>query len=337
MTPETSHFDNPLTEQRKLLAGDAVIVWEQKSVVRVAGEKSKSWLHSLLSQNIVNLPASSSTEALLLDPQGRIQQIIQVSVVTEDELLLSVQSDHGADLLKWLRSMVFRSGVTVEDVTDRYEVVGAFAPIEEFEKAPHFVDTWPEPRLGGVRYGSWVQPFPYREYYLAKGSTIPERLSRAGQLAFDAIRIWAGRPLIQDTDERSLPHEFDLLASAVHLSKGCYRGQESVAKVHNLGHPPRRIVLLELDASETLPHSGDPVMEQASGREVGKILAAAQHFEAGPIALALVSRNTILDALLEVQTGDSRLTGRQQVLVPPSAGAAVDRPKLPKLHLGSKR
>lgn len=337
MATETSHYENPLVEQRQLLAGEALIHWQQRSVIRVTGEKAKSWLHSLLSQNILNLTSGESTEALLLDPQGRIEQIVHLVVIDDSTVLISIPENKAPHLLKWLSGMVFRSGVSVTNVSEEFQVVGAFAPIAEFESAPHFVDVWPEPRPGGVRYGSWAQPYPYREYLLPREATIPTRYKKAGQLAFDAIRIWAGRPLIQDIDERSLPHEFDLLSSAVHLTKGCYRGQESVAKVHNLGHPPRRLVLLELDAAESLPSSGDQVFEQASGRSVGKILSSAQHFEAGPIALALVSRNTIPGTALEIETDHGQLIGHQQELVPPSAGGVVERPKLPKLHLGSKR
>lgn len=337
MTPEPSHFDNPLVEQRKLIAGKAALSWSERSVIEIRGEKSASWLHSLLSQNIVNIPVGGSTEALLLDPQGRIQQLVHLVVVANDRILLSLPAIKVAELLSWLRSMVFRSGVTVSDVSDDYQLIGTFAPIPDFDTYPCFVDSWPEPRQGGVRYGTWSQEFSYREYFAPKATELPETLAPAGQLAFDGLRIWSGRPIVSDFDERSLPHEFDLLSSAVHLSKGCYRGQETVAKVHNLGHPPRRLVLLELDASESLPNAGDVVAEALSGREVGKILASAQHFEAGPIALALVSRNTIPDATLHINTDQGQLVAHQQILVPPSAGGVVERPKLPKLHLGSKR
>lgn len=337
MTPEKSHFDNPLTEQRRLLSGDAVILWSEKSVIEVSGERAKPWLHSLLSQNVSNLDPGESTEALLLDPQGRIEQLINVFVVADDQVLLAVAASRGQALLSWLQSMVFRSGVKVSDLSGQIQVVGAFAPIAEFAEFPCFTDSWPKPRAGGVRYGDWVQPFDYREYLLPAELALPERLQPAGQLAFDAIRVWAARPLVQDFDERALPHEFDLLSTAVHLSKGCYRGQETVAKVHNLGHPPRRLVLLEFEAAESLPAHGASIREETSGRDVGRVLVAAQHFEAGPIALGLVSRNTISDALLVVESAGAHLRAHQQILVPPSAGGVVERPKLNKLHLGAKR
>lgn len=337
MSPEATHFSNPLFEQRQLVDGLAYIGWREKSVISVEGENARNWLHSLLSQNIANLTPGESTEALLLDPQGRIEQLIQLVVVDEFKVLLTVPQSRVEALLEWLRKMIFRSGVRVEDASAQYQPIGSFQPIAEFADFPTYQDLWPAPRPGGVRYSDWNQPFGYREYLLPAGLALPERLQPAGQLAFDALRIWSGRPQAEDLDERSLPHEFDLLTTAVHMSKGCYRGQETVAKVHNLGHPPRRIVLLEFDASESLPAKGDMVLDQASGREVGKVLIAGQHYEAGPIALALVSRVTIPTATLSVVTVAGSLQATQQLLVPPSAGATVERPKLPKLHLGSKR
>src|SRR5207302_1548626 len=70
----------------------------------------------------------------------------------------------------------------------------------------------------------------------------------AGMWAYEAARIaaYVPRPGV-DTDHKTLPHEAGLIETAVHLNKGCYRGQETVARVHNLGHPPRRLVFLHLD------------------------------------------------------------------------------------------
>jgi len=132
-----------------------------------------------------------------------------------------------------------------------------------------------------------------------------ERLTRAGAeptgiWAFEALRVEARRPRLRnETDHRTIPHEVGWLDSAVHLNKGCYRGQETVARVHNLGRPPRRLVLLHLDGSaETLPATGDPV--QLDGRQVGFITTAVRHHELGTVALALLKRNTPDDAALHV-------------------------------------
>jgi folate-binding protein YgfZ len=120
----------------------------------------------------------------------------------------------------------------------------------------------------------------------------------AGLWAHEALRVAAAIPRLRfETDHRTIPHEVGWLSSAVHLQKGCYRGQETVARVHNLGRPPRRLVLLHLDGSDSeLPGHGEPV--ELEGRVVGFVTSSARHFELGPIALALVRRATPVDVPL---------------------------------------
>jgi folate-binding protein YgfZ len=151
------------------------------------------------------------------------------------------------------------------------------------------------------------------------------------------LRVAAGRPRQSEIDEKSLPHELDLLATAVHLSKGCYRGQESVAKVHNLGHPPRRLTFLHLDGSEhSLPDVGDEIRVSGSEKVVGKVTSAAQHFEMGPIALAVISRSVSEDSALGVSSSGGLIAATQEIIVPQSAGKVVEVPKLPRLKLGGR-
>jgi folate-binding protein YgfZ len=132
------------------------------------------------------------------------------------------------------------------------------------------------------------------ERLLAAGAT------PAGFQAFEALRVEARRPRAGvDSDHRTIPNELPWLASAVHLDKGCYRGQETVARVHNLGRPPRRMVLLHLDGvSEVLPEAGTPVLLGA--REVGRVGTVVRHHELGVIALALVKQSVPMDAALLV-------------------------------------
>jgi len=144
-------------------------------------------------------------------------------------------------------------------------------------------------------------------------------LTLAGMQAYEALRIAARRPRFGlDTDHRTLPHEVGWIESAVHLNKGCYRGQETVARVHNLGHPPRRLVFLHLDGSEDrLPGHGDPV--RLGETAIGFVGSAARHYELGPIGLALIKRTTPVDAALQA----AGLPAAQEVVVPPDAGANV--------------
>ena len=137
--------------------------------------------------------------------------------------------------------------------------------------------------------------------------------------AFEALRIAARVPRLGlDTDHRTIPHEVGWIENAVHLNKGCYRGQETVARVHNLGHPPRRLVFLDLDGSvDRLPAHGDPV--ELDGTAVGSVGSTARHYELGPIGLALVKRTVPVDATLLA----GGVAAAQEVIVPPDAGANV--------------
>jgi folate-binding protein YgfZ len=145
----------------------------------------------------------------------------------------------------------------------------------------------------------------------------------AGTWAFEARRIAAGVPRVGlDTDHRTIPNEIGLLDVAVHLDKGCYRGQETVARVHNLGRPPRRLVRLHLDGSvDALPEPGAPL--ELDGKAVGMVGSSARHYELGPIALGMVKRNTPVDAEL---LADGIAAG-QEALVDPEIGLHV-RPDL---------
>jgi folate-binding protein YgfZ len=203
-------------------------------------------------------------------------------------------------------------------------------------------DPWNALVSGGVQYATDQHPgaaWTYREYLVpsAAESRVEAALNAAGfgpadLAAWDALRIAAWRPRLEaEGDDALLPHEVDWMRSAVHMSKGCYRGQETVAKVHNLGAPPRRLVLLHLDGmSDTLPERGNEVL--LDGTAVGHITSAARHGEDGPIALALVKRTTDEAATLDVVTEETVARATQVVVVSPSAGHAVTVEKLPRLR-----
>ncbi len=217
-------------------------------MLSLTGEDALSWLHSITSQNIKNLTLGESTETLVLSPNGHIEHQIKV-IASEAGLYLIVNAQKAQALVLWLNQMRFRSKVVITE--SDLVVWGCFADLALSDLV--WVDGFDSEPKGSVRYALQVESFPYREYLLAP-EVVPE-LAEAGLFAFEALRIAAGRPEITDVDERSLPHEFDWLAPAVHMSKGCYRGQETVAKVHNLGHPPRRSGGLELGSRR---HASQP-------------------------------------------------------------------------------
>jgi folate-binding protein YgfZ len=336
------HYGNPMIEQRSLFEGDSVCLMDPAGIISVSGADRLTWLNSLLSQNLKNLKPGESAEALLLDPQGHIEQ--QIKVIDDGETTwLMVNKENTAPLLDWLTKMVFRMKVELTDRSADFALVGSTKPKPELAFVSNsqpmvWKDGWPGVTLGGYRYSTREVNYSWFEQ-LVESSEVDNGLgqvSLSGTMAADALRVAAGRPLAaSEIDEKSLPHELDLLSTAVHLSKGCYRGQESVAKVHNLGHPPRRLTFLHLDGSEhSLPDVGDEVRVSGQEKVVGKITSAAQHFEMGPIALAVISRSVAEDAALEVSSSGGMIAATQEIIVPQSAGKVVEVPKLPRLKLG---
>lgn len=344
------HFGNPLAEQRALAAGSALVPRDDRAVIAVDGSDRLGWLDSLTSQALKGLTPGDSTELLVLDPHGHIEHAAAVLDDGETTWLI-VDAADAAGLLTWLTRMRFRMQVTPRDASDEYAVVASVAGAglipDSLVAAPAGVplvwrDPWPGVVDGGHAYAApvshpgadrpWVETIVPRAdlAQLADAATAGE-LPVAGLLAAEALRVAAWRPRwASEVDERALPHEADWMRTAVHLAKGCYRGQETVAKVHNLGHPPRRIALLHLDGSDSvLPDPGAVV--RAGDREVGSITSAAHHFEDGPIALALLKRTAPGDVDLIVETADGEISAAQQTIVPADAGATAGVPRLPRL------
>ncbi|WAC66558.1 folate-binding protein [Agrococcus sp. SL85] len=320
------HVGSPIAEQRRLRAGAPVLL--PRDVLRLTGPDALPWLDSITSQAIAGLAPGASAESLVLSPEGRVEHAMRLHRDAEGALWILVDAGTGDALEAWLTRMRFFKQVEIE----RPEVVVVGSAAEPAGPVA-WVDGWPEVAPGGVRYGEPTgEPWRWSEAVLApEEATAIDPASLVGTLAVDALRIAAGRPSLAEVDERTIPHELDWLTTAVHLSKGCYRGQETVAKVHNLGAPPRRIVLLHVDGSEGAQlAAGDEVLHE--GALVGRITSAAIHDELGPIALAVVKRGAPAEADLVVRTAEGvDVAAAQQVLVPPSAGHAHRPPRLPRL------
>ncbi len=353
-----AHYGRPLPEQRELDRGRAVADCAQLGVVRLQGPDRLEWLESLTSQL---LPAGGCAETLLLSPQGRIEH--QLLVVDDGTAAFAVVERGRVDeLVAWLTRMRFMKRVDIDDVSDDLHVVATIAPsladpgLDLGAAAPNgsplvWVDPWPTGAPGGASYAAVAEDahpgraFRLRlhllgtdEWFALAARVRAGELPVAGSLALEALRIAAWRPrAAREVDERALPHELDLLRSAVHLDKGCYRGQETVAKVHNLGHPPRRLALLDLDGmSGALPAPGALVRLAADpdGRPVGRVTSAALHYDEGPIALALLKRGADPAAPLLVdlegegaEGGPDRLDANQTMIVRADAGANVAVPR----------
>ena len=299
-----AHYGDPAREQRLLAEGLAAVDLSNRGVVTVSGPDRLSWLHSMTTQHLLGLGPRESRESLVLSPKGHVEHALHL-VDDGATTWITVEPGTAGALIAWLESMRFMLRVEVRDVSEEFAVLGEPLGTESAEGEPlAWVDPWP--RLVGdtVAYGP-AEGHPatgraWRELIVARDALEAALGDRplAGSWAAEALRVAAWRPRLGcETDHRTIPHEVDWLRTAVHLHKGCYRGQETIARVHNLGRPPRRIVFLHLDGSgHVLPDAGAPL---ASGeREVGRLTSVARHFEDGPIALAVVKRSVPTDAEL---------------------------------------
>lgn len=348
-----AHYGAPLREQRHLLDGTAVVDLGQLELLEVRGADARSWMTTITTQVLAGTPVGTSSSLAVLSPQGRVEHMASAVVLDEDALLLVLDAGCRAALRRYLEMMRFAARVELTD-RDDLRVLGALSPAAEVlpqlglpTPLAVWSEAWPEVAPGGIAYGpdpedpvgavltvldaAALEQLPWRREHLA------------GMSSWEALRIADHRArAAREVDERSIPHELDLLRTTVHTAKGCYRGQETVAKVLNLGQPPRRLVMLHLDGSQDIPVSagGEIRLGGADGKVVGTITSAALHADLGPIALAVVRRAVPLDAALsvEVRVGEADAAGetsslwtdasQEPIVVPRDHGA---RPATAKL------
>lgn len=312
-----AHYGDPVREQRLLVEGLAVVDLSHRGVVTVTGPDRLSWLHSMTTQALDPLEPRTSRESLVLSPKGHIEHALHV-VDDGSTTWLGVEPGTAPALVAWLESMRFMLRVEVADVSSEWAVLGEPVAAESAEGEPlAWVDPWPALVGDTAAYGP-VEGHPgagraWRELVVPRDRVEEAVGDRplAGTWAAEALRVAAWRPRLgHETDHRTIAHEVDWLRTAVHLHKGCYRGQETIARVHNLGRPPRRLVFLHLDGSgHVLPEAGAPL--GLDGREVGRLTSVARHHEDGPVALGVVKRSVPEDVDLLV----SGIAAAQTVIV----------------------
>jgi tRNA-modifying protein YgfZ len=312
------HYGDPLGEQRAAETDAVVVDRSHRAVLTLTGSDRQTWLHSISTQHVSELPEGASTQNLSLDGQGRVEDH-WIQSELGGTTYLDTEPWRGEPLLSYLRKMVFWSDVT--PATADMAVLSLLGP-RLADRAVLDVlglDTLPAELTVPIAGGGFVRRMPAAtagdvelDLVVPRGGSADwkNRLALAGVRpagvwAYEAHRVAARRPRLGvDTDERTIPHEVGWIggpgAGAVHLDKGCYRGQETVARVHNLGKPPRMLVLLHLDGSVERPATGDAVL--AGGRTVGRLGTVVDHVDLGPIALALLKRG--LPADTDLATGD---------------------------------
>ena len=297
------HFGDPMREQRLLEQGEAMVDLSHRGVITVTGPDRLTWLHSLTTQYLLNLAPQQGVTTLVLSPHGHIEHALY-GVDDGETFWAHTEPGAAAAAVEWLNRMRFMMRVEVADRSDAYAVVWTSRTGPEDHLA----------RAGQDSLGGHELFVPRAQVAAVLAGSAP-----AGAWALEARRIAAGVPRIGvDSDHRTIPNELGLLGAAVHLEKGCYRGQETVARVHTLGRPPRRLVRLHLDGmADELPAAGAAL--EVAGRSVGFVGGSARHYELGPIALGLIKRNVDPQAELLI----AGIAASQEILVDPEVGLHV--------------
>lgn len=305
------HYGDPLREQRVLDTAAGVVDRSNRDVLVVPGSDRLAWLHSICSQHLTDLTDGDATEALVLSPHGHVEQHWQVTELGE-QVWIDTEPGAGAPSLKYLTMMRFLKRVEPAEVSNEWAVLSVVGPgiADVLAAAGIPLPDAPGraialPGGGFVRRMAWPREdaadllVPREDKPTVMAGLVAAGAAPAGLWAFEALRVVALRPRAgAETDHRTIPHEVDWINRAVHLQKGCYRGQETVARVQNLGKPPRRLVMLHLGGeSDELPAAGTPV--ELDGRTVGFIGTAVHHYEQGPIALAVIKRTLAVDVRLQ--------------------------------------
>jgi folate-binding protein YgfZ len=312
-----AHYGDPMREQRAMAAGEVLVDRSNRGVVTITGADRMTWLHSLTSQHLERLPQGLTAQALILNPQGQLEHHL---TLTDDGATVWAHVEPGTApaLVAYLDSMRFMKRVEVSDVSEEFAVQTLVGPLPLDGYSRDRIAA-PPPHAAELTRAFTMGPFGI-DLIVNRGDVGKLAATPAGMWPFEAARI-AGRvprPGL-DTDHKTLPHEVGMIETAVHLNKGCYRGQETVARIHNLGHPPRRLVFLHLDGSEDrLPPHGTAIA-LPDGTRVGFVGSAARHYELGPIGLGLIKRTVPVTATLLADG----IAAAAEVVVSPDAGANV--------------
>jgi folate-binding protein YgfZ len=261
-------------------AGHAWIELSSFRTTRVAGSEARGWLHDLVTTDVASLEPGQARRSLLLTPTGRIRADFSIGCI-EGGFVLLQSEDQPDQIGRLLSPYVLSSAVVLEDGTDASRVVCVIAADDVPVTSDHGGEASIAPSVTGIGVDIVTArhpPDPRMRIALRE-------LTEVGHDAIDTWRVRNGVPTMgRDFDRGSLPSEAGL-DETIDAAKGCFLGQESVAKIRNFGHPPT--ALLHVYSEGQIP-VGAAVFAEGD-RRVGQVTSAAPEVEVGTIALARIA------------------------------------------------
>jgi folate-binding protein YgfZ len=254
------------------------IATRPRDYVRVRGPDAADYLERMLSNEVAGLAVGAACEALLLTPKARVIAPLVVLRRAGDDFLLLTERELGERVVRELRRSRFAARAEIE--------------LEEHSSV--------------VAFGTGLDGIPTRDY----GAPAVEVLDRdvpgdeVSAEELELMRIRAKTPRYgREIDDRVLPAEAGLVDRAVSFTKGCYPGQEPVARLHHRGHANRGLRVLELDSREPPPYDAEVGLD---GKTVGRVTSVARALDGRLYALAYVRVEVPAEATLAVDGSAAR-------------------------------
>lgn len=259
-------------------------------VISVEGPEATRFLQGQLSQDVAGLAPGSAALTFLLEPQGRIVAVLRVACEAPDRYRLDGDAGTGAAVLARLQRFRMRTKADLELAEGAWHAAARSASLP----APEGALGLPWPGLAG-----WDLPIDGAARALPGGHVVAEA-------ALDGVRVAAVVPAARDLDERAVPAETGLVDAAASFTKGCYTGQELVARMDSRsGAAPRTLRRVVGDGDR--PEVGTPMTASASGKSAG-VLTTIAPTDGGWAGLALVPRSVAVgDQVLVESAGEARV------------------------------
>lgn len=308
--------DDPLFSR---VRDGAVCFPVRRAVVRVQGADARGFLHRMSTQHVETLTAGEARLNALTTKQGRLVDVVHHVNLADDDVLLIGTKEEGAPLVEWLDGFLFVEKVTLTDLTaaGALDVVvgggaaGVLATLGAVPDAPWAMEKSGE-RIVVRSYDVVSSEASVPSFLLWDPSldadALTAELTTAGAQTgaldeLEALRVATGVPGLGEVSERYNPLEL-ALHDAIHWAKGCYIGQEVIARIDNYGKQARQLVGLVVDDAEGLVAGAEVRLE---GKPVGEVTSVSPRPTGGrPSALAVVKLKGDFDGVaLEVMRGDT--------------------------------